>query len=101
MQTCQVSQSRCGEVAVTPEGLLQNKGDFHLPRSQWASHHDLHSIQAQRSLIKCKGNRLGDRLIMKHTAAGLEVAWAILQGLMQQTLLAERDSVQSRERQNT
>lgn len=38
---------------------------------------------------------------MKHTASGLEVAWAILQGLTQQTLLAERDNVQGRERERT
>lgn len=45
--------------------------------------------------------RLGDRLIVKHTASGLEVAWATLQGLRQPSLLAERDNVQARERENT
>lgn len=40
MHKCQASQSRCGEVAATAEGLLQTKGDFPLPRSQWASHPD-------------------------------------------------------------
>lgn len=45
--------------------------------------------------------RLGDRLIVKHTASGLEVAWATLQGLRQPSLLAERDNVQARERERT
>lgn len=54
MQKCQVSQSRCEEVVVTTEGLLQNKGDFHLPGVSGLPTLTLHSVQAQCSLIKCK-----------------------------------------------